>query len=262
MGCSSPHSFRSLYVSENSSQAKTEKELYGPFVDSCNRALDLLDTPTENKLFMGTSELNCRFHVNDPKIITTDYSESSVHCKPDAVVTSTLAANDLQSQAKYNEAPEQNFKMHQIFSAIEFKKRKGELSTPLDRYTNKTRQCVYETDDKDLSELFPIDDHSTSIIDVNPGEPPQKRPKTDVSEQTGTLSATRSVASNKASGSRSKKNATRSRQGTQSKDETTHYAPNNSKKMIDARTQCGLYGMEMLSYATGVHRAITVLIIG
>ena len=221
-------------------------------MESCNHALHLLNKLPGNRLFLATSELNCRFCVNDPMIITTNYEDSNVQCKPDVVVTSTIAANDFRVK--------KNFQMHQLFSAIEFKKRGNKLSKPLDRYT-KTRQCKYETDDKELSELYPIDDDSPSIITINHGEPPQKRARTDVSEKTRTLSATKSKASN-TSRSRSQNKASGSRQGTQSKDETTHYAPNNSQQMIDARTQCAVYGMEMLSYATGVHRAITLLIIG
>ena len=57
------------------------------------------------------------------------------------------------------------------------------------------------------SELFPIDDHSPSVTAINPREPLRKRARAP---------ATKLVASNKASGSRSKNNATRSRQGTQS----------------------------------------------
>jgi len=52
-------------------------------------------------------------------------------CKPDAVVTSTVAANDLP-EVKYNKAWTKNLGMHQMFSVIELKKRKiAELTKPL-----------------------------------------------------------------------------------------------------------------------------------
>ena len=222
-------------------------------MNSCNHALHLLNKFPRNKLFLETSELNCRFEVND-LVITTNYDgNSSVQCKPDAVATSTIAANDVHL------LPKKNFQMHQLFTTLEFKKRGAELSKPLDGYTKK-RRCVYETDDKQLSKLYPIDDDSPSITAINTGEPPRKRARTDMSEKTGTLSATRSGPS-KASRSGPQSKATGSRQGTKSKDETMHHAANNSQNMIDARTQCAVYGMEMLSYAPGIHRAITLLII-
>lgn len=71
-------------------------------------------------------------------------------------------------------------------------------SQPLDQYTE-ARQCVYKTDDKELSELYPLDLPSPPIIAINPDEPderPPKRPRMDMSEQTGTLPGTTSGASN------------------------------------------------------------------
>jgi hypothetical protein len=44
--------------------------------------------------------------------------------------------------------------------------------------------------------------------------------------------------------------------------ETIYISPDSSKTMIDSRTQCAMYAMEMVSYALGMHHVITVLIIG
>ena len=233
-----------------------------------NRALDLMRDRLSldasiNDTFKPTSSLNCRFHVSDPNAIKTEYEDSKVYTKPDVIITSTVAAGDQSDnpvQPEYDTKPRTSFNMQQILCCGEFKRRKASLTAPLTSYNNTIRQSTYKTDDRELSVLYPLDE-SSPIINTVTEERPQKRAKTDVSEPTGSGSATKTTGSKSSTNRRTTKQKSGSRQGT-SNNETTHYPVDNSQKMIDARTQCAVYGMEMLSYAIGVHHSITFLIIG
>ena len=271
-------------MSEYSSQAKTEVHLYRPFVNLCNHALDRL-IGLQLDTVRAASPLNYRFHLNNPTVIVADYEGSTVHVKPDIIITSAVAASDVNYQSGnkvaipvYNEPPTRCFKMRQVLSSGEFKRRRNVLTRPLTTY-NKIRQSEYECGDMELSVLYPVDESATAVDTVTDeaGEPSAKRRKIDSSEPPGTSSGTRAGPSSSTRSRGVSKDARTSRtsktskmkgsrgggrQGSNSNNKTTYYAPDNSKQMIDARTQCAMYGMEMLSYALGVHHAITFLMIG
>jgi hypothetical protein len=243
--------------------------MYSPFVKLSNRALDRMNELLSD-MFRKTSSLNCRFHVNDPKVIKTKYEDTTVSTKPDIIITSTVAASDVNFQPynqepvpEYDRPPKNSFKMQQALSAGEFKKRKVHLTQPLTGY-DKIRHSQHAGGDNELLLPYALNESvpAVNVINNEVGEPSAKRPKLDPSEPTGISPATKPGPSNTGRASRTKGSRGASRQGNDSNDQTTYYPPDNSKNTIDARTQCAVYGMEMLSYAIGVHHAITFLIIG
>lgn len=251
--------------------------MYSPFAKLSNRALDRLRALSLD-MFKPVSTLDCIFHVNDPKVITTTYEDSSVLTNPDIVITSKTAAADVKFRSpqqtpenQYDIAPEIPFDMRQILGSVEFKKTSKPLSVPLKQH-NKIRQSTYFCDDQDLELLFPIDDSGPGIVNTEAEGSATKRRKMDSSEQASASSATgarpsntTAKVSNSSAGKKKDKESNskqRSRQGNKSMPETAYFPSDNSKKGIDARTQCAVYGMEMLSYAMGVHHAIVCLIIG
>lgn len=170
-------------------------------------------------------------------------------------------------------------------------KSKGNPLTLASRYYNEERHSKYPWLDEDLSEPYPIDEAAPRVKvitrglqpeELEAGERPAKRKKASASEQAmsspgtrgesskGTASKSRAASSNARAGSSkpggsSKTKTTSSRmkgsRGEKGSSVETPPAPvNKSQNMIDARTQCAQYGMEMLSYAAGVHRAIAFLI--
>ena len=213
--------------------------------------------------------------MQDPKNITTDYEGSRVQTKPDIVLTSTAAAGDVNYKPDNkppilacDKPPKKGFKMRQILACSEFKFETDGL-TPAPASYNKTRQSEYGCNSP---ELLPYSTDGSGRVDnfgsaqtADP-EPPAKRMKTDVtSPATGagpSGTSNTGSASKRAKTSKTKGSKQGSGSGATPKTETTFIAPNNSKDIIDARTQCAVYGMEMLSYATGVHHATTLLIIG
>ena len=209
--------------------------------------------------------------MQDPKYITTDYEGSIVQTKPDIVLTSTVAAGDANYQLNNQPAilardkpPEKGFKMRQILASSEFKLGTDGL-TPAPASYNKTRQSEYGCNSPELFVLYPIDGSgqvvNVSITQTVDPEPPAKRIKTDVTSlATGAgPSGTSNTGSASKNGKTSKTKGSKqgSRPGATPKTETTYFPPNNSKNPIDARTQCAVYGMEMLSYATGIHHVST-----
>ncbi|KAF8971737.1 hypothetical protein BDZ97DRAFT_1913646 [Flammula alnicola] len=272
-------------------RSKEEDDMYAPFARAGNRAFDLLSMNREQlSKFQDPSPLNCCFHQNDPKTIKTKYEDSTIFTKPDVSITSRIAAGDARVESNptmptaYDKPPDVTFEMGQVLCSCELKYGKAKMAL-FSKYINGMRQTPNSCQDPVVLTPYPIVKNTPAVkaIDrkqqaVEGEEPPAKRVKVDSTEPVASSSNIATSSSNvpssgnAPSSSNTGKTSDRKRmkgKGSESKqatasapnEETITQPPNNSQRMIDARTQCAVYGMEMLSYTLGVHHAITLLII-
>lgn len=271
-----------------------ETQRYAPYVMAANLALDLLKS-IEFDSFRAPSSLDIRFHRNDPKHIISHYEGmvKDIQRVPDVIITSPVAAQDaalaLATEYAVREPPTpiydlppiEGFPWHSIFSCHEFKLTKFQIMPRLpNTYDKIYHGKKYDPNADEISkDPHEVDASVAEGPETDQSEPVAKRMKLDIPSSSGAGGSNTEPkprgTSRPASrpGSKGPKvNSTRGSKGSKgsrgastarSKDGSkVAVNPQTEKTAIAPKTQCGTYGLEMMSVAPGVHHAITCLIVG
>ncbi|GLB44274.1 hypothetical protein LshimejAT787_1602040 [Lyophyllum shimeji] len=203
------------------------------------------------------SSLDLCLHRSDPKIIQSRYlgSSESVERKPDVIGTSRLAAQDSgDPDHDYTRPPRKAFTWAQTLFPNEFIMVEKKIQYKRSKVYTKDRQVTVECDAAELKLLYDLDE-GPEIQDGESGHPAKRQKLELAGEEPTSSSSKRGSSSKRAKGSKGSGTATTSR------DQPVTIPVNVSKAAVDARTQCALYGLEMMSYDLGVHHAIALLFI-
>jgi hypothetical protein len=124
--------------------SKKEEDMYKPFVQASNLALDKLSNLNAPGLVRSKDDDNNKilFHRNDPRNITQKHQGATSTRKPDVVIVSRTGAKKKQSGQAYkdelaSEKPSKSFEWTDVRSTVEFKHKKTGLSTPPATYAAK-----------------------------------------------------------------------------------------------------------------------------
>ncbi|GLB44606.1 hypothetical protein LshimejAT787_1702330 [Lyophyllum shimeji] len=252
--CNEQHSPLRQHLADYCSVKAAETERYAPYVSACNYALDRMKSLPNLPLRLPSS-LDLCLHRSDPKIIQSKYpgSSKSVERKPDVIGTSRVAAKDSGDPAHdYTCPPGKPFTWAQTLFPNEFKMVEKKIQYQQSKVYTKDRQVTVECDAAELKFLYDLDD-GPEIQDGESGHQAKRQKLEPPAEQPTSSSSKRRSSSKRAKGSKASSTATTSR------DQLVTIPVNVSKAAVDARTQCALYGLEMMSYDLGVHHAIALL---
>jgi hypothetical protein len=129
-------------------ESKVEEQMYKPFVQASNLALEKLSGLNAPGLVCskGRDDDKILFHRNDPRNITQKHQGQQSTRKPDVVIVSRTGAKNVRKQSgqayedkEASEKPSKQFKWTAVRSTVEFKHKKIRtgLSTPPATYAAK-----------------------------------------------------------------------------------------------------------------------------
>jgi hypothetical protein len=122
-----------------------EEQMYKPFIQASNLALDLLSKLDVPGLVCSKAHDDDKilFHQNDPKNMAQQHQSERSIWKPDVVIVSRTSANKVRKQSgqaymddEALEKPTQQFQWTDVRSTVEFRHKKIQTSPSMPPETN------------------------------------------------------------------------------------------------------------------------------